>query len=378
MRNYVIPTSAASNSGAAVHELYVGVMSGTSLDGADAILVDWKSRQTKGFASAEFEPDLRAELLGLCAPGDDELTRAGIISIRLAHVYAGLVKKLLADANVARGDVAAIGCHGQTVRHHPELGFTIQIQNPALLAELTNISVVADFRSRDIAAGGQGAPLAPAFHRGAFHSANHHRAVVNIGGISNITFLPRDGRLSGFDCGPGNVLMNGWIQRHQGLEFDRDGAWASSGTVIRDLLAQCRADPYFDMPPPKSTGRERFNLSWLDIKVQPQHSARDVQATLLELTAGGIAEALKRHFPACEEVYLCGGGADNAALVARLKGLLAGIAIGRTDALGIPAQQVEAAAFSWLAKCAVQRRAIDLADVTGARHPSILGAIYQG
>jgi len=359
-----------------VSDLYVGIMSGTSLDGADAILVDWLSRQTIGFTSLQFAPDLRADLLSLCAPGNNELVRAGKAANRLAHVYAETVEQLLVQAGIARNEVKAIGCHGQTVRHHPEHGFTIQIQNPALLAELTRIAVVADFRSRDVAAGGQGAPLAPAFHQGAFHSPNHDRAVINIGGISNITTLPRSGGSTGFDCGPGNALMNGWIERHQGRDFDRGGAWASGGSVIADLLVQCLADPYFDLSPPKSTGRERFNLAWLDPKIQATYSAQDVQATLLELTARGISEALTRYSPECNEVYLCGGGADNEALVARLKVLLPGLSVRRTDALGIPAQQVEAAAFSWLAKCAMELKPIDLCSVTGARHPNVLGAIY--
>lgn len=357
-------------------ELYVGIMSGTSLDGADAILVDWRERRTLGFASADFPPELRAALFSLCVSGDDELVRAAQASNQLALLYADAVRKLLAEAGIDNSQIKAIGCHGQTVRHHPELGFTIQIQNPALLAELTRISVVADFRSRDIAAGGQGAPLAPAFHRGAFHSADRHRAVINIGGIANVTALPRDGRLCGFDCGPGNVLMNGWIERHRGQAFDRDGEWASGGSVIPDLLSICLADPYFQALPPKSTGRERFNLAWLDAKLQPDFSTQDVQATLLELTASSVTESLQRYFPECEEVYLCGGGAANKALAARMAAMLPGVALGKTDSLGIPAQQVEAAAFSWLAKCSVEHHAIDLSGVTGALHPNILGAIY--
>jgi len=359
-----------------VNDLYVGIMSGTSLDGADAVLIDWESRKTLGFTSNQFSPDLRADLLSLCASGNDELVRAAQAASRLARVYAQTVEQLLAQTSIDRSDVKAIGCHGQTVRHHPELGFTIQLQNPALLAELTRIAVVADFRSRDVAAGGQGAPLAPAFHRGAFQSTHRNRAVINIGGISNVTVLPREGRALGFDCGPGNVLMNGWIERHQGLDFDRDGTWASGGSVIPELLSQCLADDYFELPPPKSTGRERFNLAWLDTKIRPGQSLRDVQATLLELTASSISSALMRHFGECDEIFLCGGGAHNRALVARLKTLLPRTSIDRTDALGVPAQQVEAAAFSWLAKHAIEHKPIDLCNITGARQPSILGAIY--
>lgn len=351
-------------------------MSGTSLDGADAVLIDWQSRETKGFASQRFAPDLRADLLSLCTPGPDELTRSANAANQLARVYAETTLELFDKAGVRSRDVKAIGCHGQTVRHHPDLGFTIQLQNPALLAELTKVTVVADFRSRDIAAGGQGAPLVPAFHDGAFRAEDHDRAVINIGGISNITMLPRRAAAAGFDCGPGSVLMDGWIARHLNQDFDRGGAWASEGSLIPALLASFLADPFFALPPPKSTGRERFNLAWLDAKVRSDQLAQDVQATLLELTARGIADSLTHHFGGCDEAYLCGGGADNVELVARLGALLPTIPFRRTDDLGIPAQQVEAAAFSWLAKHAIERQPIDLTSVTGARHPSILGAIY--
>jgi anhydro-N-acetylmuramic acid kinase len=356
--------------------LYVGIMSGTSLDGVDAILVDWASNRTIGFASTPFPAALRKDLLALCTPGQSEIARASVAGNQLARIYAETTKQLLRQTSTDAAEVKAIGCHGQTVRHHPELGFTVQLQNPALLAELTTITVVADFRSRDIAAGGQGAPLVPAFHVGVFGDSNADRAIVNVGGIANITLLPRNGTVLGFDCGPGNILMDGWIQRHLAQDFDRGGAWAASGVVIPSLLESCLSDPFFSSPPPKSTGRERFNLQWLDTQLRDGHAANDVQATLLELTARGIADSLHERRSGVDAAYVCGGGAENSTLMLRLKALLPSIEVTKTDVLGIPAQQVEAAAFSWLARQAINRHPIDLRRVTGSSHPTVLGAIY--
>jgi len=358
-------------------KLYIGIMSGTSLDGADAVLVDLKDKlQVLGFASTRFPDPLRALLLRLNQPGENDLQTAALAANELARVYAATLGKLLEKAKVRPADVCAAGCHGQTIRHRPDLGFTIQLQNPALLAELTNITVVADFRSRDIAAGGQGAPLVPAFHDSVFRHATRDRAVVNIGGISNITLLQYGQSVWGFDCGPGNMLMDAWSSHHLGQRFDVGGKWAASGNIIAPLLETMLDERYFAQSPPKSTGRDLFSLQWLEQKLDPNYQAHDIQATLLELTARVIANDIARHAPSCTAVYLCGGGAQNKCLVARLGGLLPGMEVQETDQLGIPAQQVEAVAFAWLAQQTMNGKAIDLTLVTGARHPAILGAIY--
>lgn len=352
-------------------------MSGTSLDGADVVLVNLQDKpQVLGFASTPFPSLLRTLLLRLNQPAENDLQTAALAANELARVYAATLEKLLGRAKVRPADVCAIGCHGQTIRHRPDLGFTIQLQNPALLAELTNITVVADFRSRDIAAGGQGAPLVPAFHDRVFRHAMHDRAVVNIGGISNITLLLRGQSAWGFDCGPGNMLMDTWSSRNLGQLFDAGGKWAASGNIIPALLESMLDERYFAEPPPKSTGRDLFSLQWLQRKLDPNYRTQDIQATLLELTARVIANDIARHAPLCSAVYLCGGGAQNKALVARLGGLLSSMQVHKTDQLGIPAQQVEAVAFAWLAQQAMNGKSIDLTLITGARHPAILGAIY--
>lgn len=359
-----------------MRDLHIGIMSGTSLDGADAVLMDWSQRAALGFASKDFHESLRSNLLGLCQSGADEIERSGHAGIALARHYADLVSHLLSNANIRSSEVTSIGCHGQTIRHRPESGFTVQVQNPALLAELTGISVVADFRSRDMAAGGQGAPLAPAFHADVFSDAELARAVINIGGISNITMLAPGMPVRGYDSGPGNVLMDAWIHRHLGKSFDENGIWAASGNVDGKLLDRLLAEPYLGLPPPKSTGRELFNAAWLDnhLSGTPRRN-EDVQATLLEFTARTLCDALRRDFPDCQEVFVCGGGARNPALMARLASLTK-LNVCATDDLGIPSGQVEAIAFSWLARRAIQHAPTDLRSITGSRHPVVLGAIY--
>lgn len=353
-------------------------MSGTSLDGADAALVDFSSGipRTLGFASAPIPDALRDQLLALSTPGTDSLDLAGEVSLRLADLYTGAVSAVLAQASVDRTAVAAIGCHGQTVRHRPERGFTIQLGDFARVAERTGIDVVADFRRRDIAAGGQGAPLVPAFHESVFRSPGAARAVVNIGGIANATCIPATGATTGFDCGPGNVLLDTWARRHLGAAFDRDGRWASGGRIDPAFLKRLLEEPYLDLPPPKSTGRELFNEEWLAGR-HPEHLApQDVQASLLEFTARTVVDALDRHFAQAREIYVCGGGARNAALMQRIATLAGSRPVATTDVLGIPSGHVEAVAFAWLAMKGLRREPLDLRAITGARHPCVLGAIY--
>lgn len=352
-------------------------MSGTSLDGVDAVLAEFHgdSIQLRHTLFRPFDVPLRHTLLALNRPGTNELETAALAGIELARRYAEAVSVLLQEARLDASRVAAIGCHGQTVRHRPDLGFTLQLNNPALLAELTGIAVVADFRSRDIAAAGQGAPLVPAFHAGAFRHPTSNRVIVNLGGISNLTWLPAAGNITGFDCGPGGLLLDGWCERHTGQPFDQNGSWAAGGNVIPVLLDKLLAHPFFHLPPPKSTGRDDFHLSWLESKLETDYAPQDVQTTLLELTARAVADAIHDFCPGADEVFLCGGGAHNVALRHRM-GELLGMEIGLTDDLDIPADWVEAAAFAWLARQTLLGRPGNLPEVTGARHSCVLGAIY--
>jgi anhydro-N-acetylmuramic acid kinase len=353
-------------------------MSGTSLDGIDAVLATFENNNCKLQHSQfiPFDETLRVELLALNSVGANELERAALAANELSRRYAAAIQTLLGKAEIRAEQVKAIGCHGQTVRHRPDLGFTIQLASPALLAELTGIAVVADFRSRDIAAGGQGAPLVPAFHAALFRHPKHHRVIVNIGGISNLTSLPPHGDVLGFDCGPGNLLLDAWTALHLGQPYDKDGAWASSGHPIPELLQQLLTEPFFAAPPPKSTGRDLFNLPWLEHFLSPDFAPADVQATLLELTAKGIAAAILEHCSTASEIYLCGGGAHNGALVRRLNLSLPNRSIALTDDLGVKADWVEAFAFAWLARQTLNGNPGNLPEVTGARGTRILGAIY--
>jgi anhydro-N-acetylmuramic acid kinase len=361
-----------------VSALFVGLMSGTSLDGADAALVDFSSTtpRTLAFATVAFPGDLRDRILALSQPGSDSLELAGATSLQLADLYARAVEGALAAGGVDRRSVTAVGCHGQTVRHRPDLGFTIQLNDPARLAEATGIDVVADFRRRDMAAGGQGAPLAPAFHEAMFRHATRSRAVVNIGGISNVTWLPAGGRTLGFDCGPGNVLLDGWARKHLGADFDEDGRWASEGRTDPALLATFLEEPFLSNIPPKSTGRELFRMAWLEDRLPAGCRAQDVQSTLADFTARAIVGAIDRFCEATDEIYLAGGGARNSSLVKRIERLAGRRPVAPTDALGVPTAHVESMAFAWLAMKCVRHEPIDLTTVTGARAPRILGAIY--
>ena len=380
--------------------LYIGLMSGTSMDGIDGVLVDFADPGAEpGGAPLRVLADahvampaaLGAEFLALNTSGTDELRRGALAANALARLQADVVTHLLDNARVDRRDVRALGSHGQTVRHRPgefdATGFTIQLNNGALLAELCGIDVVADFRSRDVAAGGQGAPLVPAFHAAVFGGAPAARAILNVGGIANLTLLPATSSTAsadiapslGFDCGPGNALMDHWCRQHSSAAFDDDGRWASSGHVDPILLALLLADAYFQKSPPKSTGRDLFNAQWLTNalgRVTTPPSPADVQATLLELTARGAIDALRAQAPETRELLVCGGGALNGALMARLAALWPGLAVRTTDMAGLPAMQVEATAFAWLARQFFERRPGSHPAVTGAAGARILGALY--
>lgn len=359
-------------------EFYVGLMSGTSLDGIDAVLVRFDGEEINCVAThyVPFSDDLRTEALTLQAVGANELHRAAMLGNRLADAYADAVTALLVHSGTPTGTIKAIGCHGQTIRHAPADGYTIQLVNAARLAEATGITVATDFRNRDIAAGGQGAPLLPAFLDARFRDRNVHRAILNIGGIANLADLPPDGPTRGFDCGPGNMLMDAWIRRHLGQAFDADGAWAAQGRPLPGLLSRLRSHPYFDLPPPKSCGREEFGLHCLDALLNGSEAAPDVQATLLEFTATTIADAVARWCGSPEELPVYGGGARNGTLMSRIQQLLPRVRVTKTDPYGLPADWVEAIAFAWLARRTLNGLPGNLPTVTGARGPRILGAIH--
>ena len=366
----------------------IGLMSGTSLDGVDGVLVDFPDSgglQVLAFASCDMPVALRAELLALNSPGNNELHRAALAANALVGVYGTVVEQLLARSGVAPDTVAAIGAHGQTVRHRPGefdgVGYTLQLNNPALLAERTGIAVVADFRSRDVAAGGQGAPLVPAFHQLFLNAAQECMAVLNIGGIANVTLLHPQASPSvqGFDCGPGNALLDYWCQRHTGAAYDDAGNWGRTGTVSPALLEVWLADPYFNRPPPKSTGRDLFNPAWLEASLArfPATPAADVQASLTALTAQTCAAAIAQALPQCGRVLACGGGAFNDLLMEGLQTRLPTCRVQTSQSAGLPPLQVEACAFAWLAAQALRGNPGNLAAVTGARGPRVLGALYS-
>lgn len=367
-------------------ELYIGLMSGTSLDGVDGVLVDLPADgplRVHAHRHLGFEPALAAELLALNTPGPDELHRAALAGNALARSYARVVADLLRSAGTPASAVRAIGAHGQTVRHRPQqwdgCGYTLQLNAPALLAESTGIDVVADLRSRDLAAGGQGAPLAPAFHHAIFARAGQATAVLNLGGIANLSVIGADGSLLGFDCGPANALLDHWCRIHCGRPFDDGGRWAAQGRVDGSLLAQLQSEPYFALQPPKSTGRDLFNPEWLAERLRRRAGApepRDVQATLAELTAWACARDLRAAAGQATELLVCGGGAFNRHLLDRIAALAPGVRVVSTASRGLPPDQVEACAFAWLAACFVRRQPVRVAAVTGARGDRVLGALY--
>lgn len=386
-------------------ELFIGLMSGTSLDGVDVALVAFNhdlanNNQSPKVLSTHFlayPSALRSQILALQHPTENELEVTALMGNTLAQLYAQAVNQLLTANQITPDKIIAIGCHGQTIRHRPGfedgIGFTLQIGNAALLSELTQITVVSDFRSRDIAAGGQGAPLVPAFHQSIFASNQVNRALINIGGIANITYLGRHatggsniadtGIVFGFDSGPGNMLLDAWIKQHKNLDYDVNGTWASTGEVLVPLLSAMLAEPYFSLTPPKSTGRDLFNDSWLaKYLIDESYRPQDVARTLIALTANSIHNALLQNCGVVDEVYLCGGGAHNALLKHSLQTLFDGIKlesvkVATTDELGIGVDWVEAVAFAWLAKQCLDKTTANLPKVTGASGARILGAIYQ-
>jgi anhydro-N-acetylmuramic acid kinase len=359
--------------------LYIGVMSGTSLDGLDIALIDQQAAPRLLATRYVAMPDgLRADLLALCSSGPDEIARSALAENTWVGLAAEGIRSLLAEQRLAPEAIRAIGSHGQTVRHEPARGFTVQIDNPALLAELTGISVVGDFRRRDVAAGGQGAPLVPAFHEALFPAEVGASAVLNVGGFSNLSLIEPGQPVAGFDCGPGNVLMDAWIDRHLGQAYDRNGDWAVTGQVAPALLVQLLDDPFFASTGPKSTGREVFNLPWLLNHLQSfaALAAADVQATLLELTALTVVHSLQRAQPNTRRLLICGGGAHNGALMARLAALLPDTTVASTAQVGVDPDWVEAMAFAWLAHCCLEGIVTNRPSVTGARGLRVLGAIY--
>lgn len=368
--------------------VYLGLMSGTSMDGVDGVAVRFthgRAPELLAEAFVHFTENMREALFSLQQPGENEVERVALAGNALAARYAVCCHELLRAGNLSASDVRAIGAHGQTVRHRPEKGYTVQIQNAALLAELTHIDVIADFRSRDVAAGGQGAPLVPAFHATVFGSHDEARVVVNLGGISNVTILPVPGAgdVRGFDCGPANALVDLWAARHLGKPYDENGQFAASGTVNQALLDVLLDEPYFAQQPPKSTGRDLFNAPWLDARLKGFETLppADVAATLVALTAVTVAREIERHAPDCGSVYVCGGGARNPVMLDALREALGAEGLGRvpvetTEALGVPPHHVEPLAFAWLAMRHAGRQAGNLPSVTGAAGERVLGTCY--
>lgn len=354
---------------------YIGQMSGTSLDGVDTVLMQISGSGIKTIASQhlDFSNEFKQTLLALCNSGDDEIHRSALAANELAEIYAKSVNELLSHCQIKAKDISAIGAHGQTIRHKPPY-YTKQILNAALLAERTGITTVNDFRSRDMAAGGQGAPLVPAFHEFLFPH-NQDTVVLNIGGMANISVLSKDSGTNGYDTGPGNVLMDAWFSRHLNGDYDEDGNWAKCGKVIPELLADLLLESYFSEPAPKSTGRELFQLDWL-LEYEPEdYAAEDVQATLLQLTVKSICTEILK-FPNTQQVIVCGGGAYNGELMRALNEALTEISVITSDELGFDAQNVEALAFAWLAHQCMNALPGNEPAVTGAKGKRVLGAIY--
>lgn len=361
--------------------LFLGLISGTSVDGIDAALARFSPAPQVLFGHTYPLPAALAdEVLRLSqAEARISLDEAGRLDTRIGQAFAAVALQALADSGTRAADVTAIGSHGQTLRHDPrgDAPFTLQLGDANVIAERTGLTTVADFRRRDVAAGGHGAPLMPAFHAAVLRAEHEERAVLNLGGIANLTLMPRGGAVRGFDTGPANGLMDAWCLEHRGQPYDRDAAFAREGRVDEALLATLMADPWFALPPPKSTGRDQFQLQWLRARLGGQ-SAADVQATLCELSAATVAEALQREQPACARLLACGGGAHNPLLMQRLAARLPGVAVASTASVGLDPDFVEAAGFAWLARETLAGRPGNLPAVTGAAGPRVLGAIYRG
>lgn len=368
--------------------LLVGLMSGTSVDAIDAALVRMQGETLQLLDSLEYPIDtqLKEEISSLSHPGPNEIERMGSLDRRMGQRFAQACQALLRQTGVEREQVRAIGCHGQTIRHLPpsainpdQTAFTLQIGDPNTIAEITGITTVADFRRRDIAAAGEGAPLAPVFHGAVFSHPVKNRAVVNIGGIANISLLC-NGKISGYDSGPGNTLLDHWIHTCLGQAYDQDGSWAATGTINEALLERLLAHPYLHRAAPKSTGKEAFNMSWLQQQLQglPELPTADVQATLSEFTARTITDAIAGGQQNIEEVYICGGGAANIDLMNRIQGKVSPAHFGTTKELGCDPAWVEAAAFAWLAYRRLEGLSGNVPEVTGASGERILGAVFPG
>ncbi|MDH2047164.1 anhydro-N-acetylmuramic acid kinase [Acinetobacter johnsonii] len=371
--------------------IYIGVMTGTSMDGVDIVAASFDPLQLHATLTLSFDPDLRDELMALTLPGDNEIDRMGKADVALAKMIGQGINQLIEQSHLDRSQIKAIGSHGQTIRHRPEHSFTLQIGDPNIITEITQIPVISDFRRRDMAAGGQGAPLVPAFHQDMFQHESIHRVILNLGGIANVSMLPagQPDQVYGFDTGPANILMDAWCERFTGQLYDENGNWAAYGHPIRSLLDRLQSHEYFSKEPPKSTGREDFNLEWLDEQIadwrndleydELEDSPENVQATLMKLTTRAIKKAIYRSDMDTGEVYVCGGGAYNSHLLEQLRWRLRkhNWSVQTTSAIGLAPTWVEATAFAWLAMRFIHQLSGNLPTVTGAQGNRILGTITE-
>ena len=359
--------------------MFIGLMSGTSLDSIDAALVSFVNNQPKleGYYNKQISHAVRAQILHLNQSGQDEIEHLATLDPLLGHLFADACLELLEKCAIAPSDITAIGSHGQTLRHRPNKGYSLQIGDPNVIAERTGITTIADFRRRDLAAGGQGAPLVPAFHATCFRSDHCDRVIVNIGGMANITLLPanQNALVLGYDTGPGNVLLDAWALKHLNKPYDAHGEWARSGKLCPSLLNRFMSDPFFALPFPKSTGRELFNTDWLNQHLDPYLPPEDVERTLTELTAISISDAIQSHSRKQTKVFVCGGGSHNTFLLERIRSHL-NCSVSTTKELGLDPDWVEACAFAWLAYRTINHQTGNLKSVTGAKGERVLGGIY--